>query len=460
MSGDSVYKRCKCRGPDGKEAGPDCPKLRRGDGSWNPRHGTWYFALELPPGPGGKRRPRMRRGGFATREDAEAAQKAARRVIEKGADPSVRVSTEAYLRRWLAGLADLKPTTVRNYRITVDTYLIPLLGHIPLRQLTRDHVAGAFDAIRQWNQALASGKPVRSYQRDVGPAAMQRIRDVLRGALNDAVRAGAADFNAAVHVRMEPLRSRKPVMWTAERTRKFWLDYEAALEAAPGGRGDRAFRTWQLTRLRPSPVMVWNQADLGAFLDYATRSRLSPLFELAAGTGMRRGELCGLRWTGVDLDAGVIHVITARVQAGWAVVEGGPKSEAGWRHVPLVAGDVATLRAWKAAQAAERLRWGSDWKDTGLVFTKEDGSAWHPQDVSREFGMLAFGARLPPVRLHDIRHAHISYLLALGTDARVVSERAGHSGSQMTRDYAAVSLEVSREAAERASATIPRRARR
>ena len=67
---DTLYKRCKCRGDDGKDLGASCPRLRRADGSWNPKHGTWYFALELPRGPGGRRRPRMRRGGFGSREAA------------------------------------------------------------------------------------------------------------------------------------------------------------------------------------------------------------------------------------------------------------------------------------------------------------------------------------------------------------------------------------------------------
>jgi len=91
--------------------------------------------------------------------------------------------------------------------------------------------------------------------------------------------------------------------------------------------------------------MIWSLEDFGAFLDYASRHRMAPLFEIAAGTGMRRGELCGLPWTNVDLDAGSIHVTTARVQAGWTVVKGGPKTDAGYRRVLLIAQDVATLKA-------------------------------------------------------------------------------------------------------------------
>lgn len=102
---DPTYKRCKCRDADGRELGACCPKLRRADGSWNPRHGEWYFAMELPPGPNGKRRPRLRRGGFATQADALAGWEAAKGKLRKGADPASRLTVGQFLRDWLAGRA-------------------------------------------------------------------------------------------------------------------------------------------------------------------------------------------------------------------------------------------------------------------------------------------------------------------------------------------------------------------
>jgi integrase len=457
---DSIYKRCKCRDDDGKERGSDCPDLRRRDGAWAARHGTWYFALELPLGPNGKRRSRMRRGGFATREDAEAARDTAKDKLRKGADPSIRKTTGEYLTEWLAGRVDLKPTTRHNYGVSISTYLVPLLGHIQLGHLQPEHISDAFATIREWNAELAAGRPVRPYQRFVGPAAMQRIRNVLQAALRDAERARMVDFNAARLVPMESEPSHKPMIWTPERTRKFWRDYEAALEVAPGGRGDRAFLVWRSMVLRPFPVMVWTLTDLGKFLDYADGDWMAPVFELAAGTGLRRGELAGLPWTEVDLDAGVVHVTAARVQAGWEVVAGGPKTEAGRREVALTGRDVAMLRAWKRRQSARRLELGAAWDDTGLVFTRDDGRAWHPDAMTERFERLAFAAHLPPVRLHDVRHAHISELFAAGVDARIISDRVGHLNSKMTRDYAAVATEVSRRAAEKVAEAIPRRSAR
>lgn len=460
MSGDSIYKRCKCKDlATGKELGAACPDLKRkGGSSWSSTHGTWYFALELPPGPGGRRRPRMRRGGFATREDAEAAQEKAQEELREGIDPSNRIRVGKYLTDWLAGRVDLKPSTRHNYACSIDTYLIPLLGHIELQALQPLDISRAFATIREWNDRLDRGEPLRKYQKHVGPAAMQRIRNVLKSALRDAVRARLVKFNAAEHVPMESEPSYKPAIWTAERARKFWRDHEAALEVSPLTRGDRGFLVWRSLALRPFPVMIWTIDDLGAFLDYARGHELASLFELAAATGMRRGELCALPWSNVDLDAGALYVTTASVRAGRKVVKGGPKTDAGHRRVPLAAQDVTMLKAHKVAQARQRLEYGPAWTDSDLVFTQDDGTPWHPDAVTRGFERLAFAAHLPPIGFHGIRHMHITYLYGAKVAEHVISSRVGHSGSKMTRAYAAVAEEISREAAEAVAAMIPRRA--
>ena len=455
---DAIYKRCKCRSEDGKELGPRCPKLRRTDGSWNPRHGTWYYTLDLPAGAGGKRK-RMRRGGFATREEAQADRDQAKAKIRKGADPSSRLTVGEYLTRWLEGRLDLKRTTQRNYRMSIGTYLVPLLGHIELSRLRPTDITEAFATIRSWNEELAAGRPVRKYQRHVGPAALQRIRGVLRAALNAAVDAGIGlDFNPATRVRMEPEKRRKPVAWTQERETAFWAAYKKQLaQMPPGGRGDRAFLVWRTMSLRPAPVMVWTPVHAGRFLDYVSRHRLSALYELIAATGVRRGEACGLPWPDVDLEAAQLFVGIERVQVGWEVVEDDPKSEAGKRPVALDKDTVAALRSHRKRQLQERLAWGEDWTDSGKVFTHEDGTPLHPDYVTDLFERLAFALGLPPIRLHDLRHGHASYALAAGVDIKVVQERLGHSTERLTRDtYTTVLDEVARAAAEAVAAMIPR----
>ena len=69
MAEGNTYKQCGCRSDDGKRLGQQCPKLRRGNGTWGTRHGRWYYQLELPPRADGARRALLRRGGFDTQAD-------------------------------------------------------------------------------------------------------------------------------------------------------------------------------------------------------------------------------------------------------------------------------------------------------------------------------------------------------------------------------------------------------
>jgi len=452
---ESVYKRCRCRGQDGRELGPACPALRRADGTLNPRHGTWYFRLELPPGPGGKRRPALRRGGHATRADAVAAREAARGKLRAGADPASRVTLGRYLPEWLAGRPDLKASARRSYAGHIRVYLAPLIGHIDLDRLRAADITGMFAAIEAWNTGLAEGRPVRKSQHHVGAATMQRIRATLRAALNDAVRDGLIPFNPASRVRMAPERKPRPLVWTRERTEAFWAGH--ARQVAEAGPAADPFKIWRDVSLRPRRVMVWTPQQTGTFLDYAAADRLSALFETVAATGERRGEACGQRKADFDLDAGTLTITAARLAMGREVVDETPKSDAGQRTVALDAGLVAVLKAHFARQAADRLAWGEAWAGTGLAFTREDGAPLHPNTVSGRFARLAFSAGLPPIRFHDLRHGAATYSLAAGVDVKVVQDRLGHSTSALTRDtYTSVLPDVAAAAAEATAAMIPR----
>jgi integrase len=437
---DPTYKRCKCRGEDGRELGAHCPRLRRADGSWNPRHGDWYFAMELPPGLDGKRRPRLRRGGFTTQADALAGWEAARGKLRKGADPASRLTAGRVLREWLAGRPDLKASTRRSYALHIAA-MERLVGHIDLDRLRAADITSMFAAI-----AASPTHP--------GPATMQRIRATLRAALNDAVRDGLIPFNPASRLRMAPERRPRPLVWTLERTAAFWAEHARRMAENPSA---DPFKVWRDASLRPGPVMVWIPEQTGAFLDHAAGNRLAAMFETIAATGMRRSEACGLGRADTDLDGGVITVSATRVQIGWDVQEETPKSEAGQRDIALDQRTVAVLRAHLARQAADRLAWGEAWAGTGLVFTHEDGSPLHPATVSNRFRRLAFEAGLPPVSLHSLRHGAATYALAAGVDVKVVQQRLGHSTSALTRDtYTSVLPDVAHAAAEAAAALIPR----
>jgi integrase len=122
------------------------------------------------------------------------------------------------------------------------------------------------------------------------------------------------------------------------------------------------------------------------------------------------------------------------VLAGRQVVTSEPKTSRGRRSIALDPRTVAQLRAWRAAQLEERLAWGPAYRDSGLVFTREDGTPFHPEWLSDAFAWRIKQAGLPPIRFHDLRHTHASLGLAAGVPIKVMSERLGHSTSSFTAD--------------------------
>jgi integrase len=195
-------------------------------------------------------------------------------------------------------------------------------------------------------------------------------------------------------------------------------------------------------------MRTWTAAELRAFLEHVQDERLAALWMLAASTGMRRGEMLGLRWVDVDLDRGRVAVRQTLVIAGRQVVISEPKTSRSRRSIALDPRSVAALRSWRAAQAAERLAWGAGWTDSGLVFTREDGTPIHPEWLSDAFEWRIKTAGLPRIRLHDLRHTHASLGLAAGVPIKVMSERLGHTSSSFTADaYQHVTPGLEEEAA-------------
>jgi integrase len=180
-------------------------------------------------------------------------------------------------------------------------------------------------------------------------------------------------------------------------------------------------------------LKTWDAAQLKTFLEATREERLSPLWHLLAMTGLRRGEALGLRWEDVDLENGRLAVRRALIPNGAVVVVSEPKTARGRRTVAL---DPETVEALKrqAAQQLEDQTNAKKWVDIGLVFTKEDGEAWHPEVITRFFQQAVKRSKLPRIRLHDLRHTHATLALRAGIHPKVVSERLGHATISITLD--------------------------
>jgi integrase len=237
-----------------------------------------------------------------------------------------------------------------------------------------------------FGRLLAARTDTPQARRPLHRARIRRVHALLHAYLNAAVRSGTITRNPASNVELESGRRSRPLVWTPNRV-------------------DR----WRQTGRRPSASMVWTPEQAGAFLDFATRDRLYPLFHLVAYRGLRRGEALGLPWTDLDLDAGGLAVRDnlvdpADVDEDYEEFDD-PKSAAGERTVSLDNQTVAALRAWRRRQKEERLAAGQAWIDSGRVFTKPTGEPLDPRTVSQHFDRLIDRTSRPAVSRTATTHA-------------------------------------------------------
>jgi integrase len=470
----SVYPRCFCRDPKTrKPLGRKCPRLRR-----KGHAAGWFFRYDAPRSPDGERR-RPEIGPFATQKAAEEELAATLARLGGGAQvPDRSLLTGSYLDSHIAGKINLKPRTLATNREIIELYWKPALGHLRLVDVRDHHVAEAIREMMKINRPLPDGeKPSEMLRRmlaaraederrhlapgekrrkkstkPLSPARIARAFAVLRAAMNAAV-PGKIMVSPCAGVELPRAAKVRPLAWTAQREAAFRAALDNRMRAASTERDLTTVEKqelWAAPDLRPCQVMVWLPSHTGKFLDGIEGERLFGLFCLVAYCGLRRDEAVGLAWAEADLDQGVAHV---RQTGGGD----GPKSDAGVRTVPLPTVVVQALKTWRAPQAADRLAWGRDWIDNGLVFTREDGTPVPGQWVSVRFETLAYRVGLPPIRFHDLRHGAASLAKASGADSKYIAALLGHSRSSFTDDvYVTLFPEVAKEAAEAAAAVVPR----
>lgn len=380
------------------------------------------------------------KGGFSTEREARMALNDALSRIDQGSYVKpTRQTVSEYLDQWLDGKGRLRASARRSYREHIDLYLSPGLGHVRLVELREVHIERLYAAMAQLGQPepehshelerILAARAAPALSRPLTDARVRRVHATLMSALGGAVKRRMVGHNPAAHVELATGRRPRAVVWTDDR-----------------------IATWRRTGVR-SAVAVWTAQQAGSFLDEAAGHRLYPLFHLVAYRGLQRVEAVGLRWQDADLEAGLLRITQQMIQLGWATEVGDRKTDSGARSVTLDRRTVEVLRRWRSAQAGERRTWGTAWQDSGLMFTREDGSQLHPDTVSTVFERIHREAALPPIRLHDLRHTAASLALAAGVPLKVVSEQLGHSSLAITADTYTSVLPTSRRPRPRRSPT-------
>jgi integrase len=205
-----------------------------------------------------------------------------------------------------------------------------------------------------------------------------------------------------------------------------------------------------------SPTMrAWTSGEARAFLDATSDDRLAFAWALLLTRGLRRGELCGLKWSAIDLDAGTLRVVSTLITVEGRPVASRPKTSAGLRSIPLEAQLVALLRAHRRRQRTEQVAAGPAYERGGYLLADELGRPYHPDTISGWFESRVAETGLPRIRLHDCRHTAASLMLASGVPVKVVSEILSHASPTITLSvYAHVMPGMAEEAGAALSASL------
>ena len=359
--------------------------------------GSWSYRIDTDADDLGRRRQREV-GGFRTKREAQAALNDALSGSQRGTyvAPS-RTTVRQFLDEWHEGSkTELGVTAWTNYGQIIRRNIQPYLGSKRLTDLSPLDV-------KRWH-----GKLLENGRKDGGPLAVASVKlahRILHRALADAVRWNLIAINPATGVR------------------------------APKGESKE--------------MNVWTAVEASRFLDAVTDDRLAAVWTLALHTGLRRGELAGLRWTDVDLKAGTLTVAQQRTTANHAIVVTTPKAKS-QRQLLLAPATTAALKAHRRHQRKERLALGPAWMDSGYVFVDEAGVEYHPHRFTKMFEKAVAGAGVPKIRLHDTRHTMATLALAAGVHPKVVQEQLGHSTISVTLDtYSHVPQAVRRDSADK-----------
>ena len=184
---------------------------------------------------------------------------------------------------------------------------------------------------------------------------------------------------------------------------------------------------------RRDKIEVLDEVELAAFLDALKGHWIYEPTLLSASTGLRRSEVCGLRWQDVDLKKGTLQVVQAvKVISGKLHIET-PKTARSARTVKLPPASVSELERHRREQLEQRLKLGLGGRPE-YVFTSPLGEVLNPKSLTEVFANKVAEASLKPIHFHGLRHTHITLLLKSGVPVHVVSARAGHAKPSITLD--------------------------
>jgi integrase len=368
-------------------------------GYFRRRGSSWSFTLDIGKDNEGNRKQKTK-GGFKTKKEAEqACAELIHQMTKEGYVEPSQSTLKDYLREWLHSTAKqtLKRNTFETYEIVMNTHLVPELGKMKLNQLKPSHIQNFY---------------MQKIEEGLSPEYVRYMHTILNTSLNQAVKWQLISKNPVSLVQPPRLRSKEQQTWTIE--------------------------------------------EANQFLDATKEEKLHLAYMLAIYTGMRMGEILGLRWKDCNLDSGMLSIQQTLVRTkeeGLIFQE--PKTKGSKRVVAITEEVGALFKKHKAEQNKVKLLLGTAYQDHDLVICTKKGTPISPRNLQRHFARMVHKADVPKIRFHDTRHTHATIMLQLGEHPKVVSERLGHSRISITLDtYSHVIPHMQEDAAKKFSEAL------
>ncbi|SDY34816.1 site-specific integrase [Thermoactinomyces sp. DSM 45892] len=369
------------------------------------RRGYKYcFVIDIGRDPQTGKRKQMWSKGFDEEGDAEKAMIKAIYEMNQGIFvESNKITFGEFLCRWLEDYAQINcaPKTFEFYELVIQKHIIPSMGKLLLTQLKPMHIQNYYS--KKLTNGRLDGKGGLSAR------SVHHHHRLLHEVLEHAVK-WQLIFNNPVKATIPPKPKKK--------------------------------RVNALTKEQVLTV-----------LQLAGKLWCYPIIFFALNTGMRRGEILGLRWKDVDLEKRTISISYSlqRVKKKGLQLRPATKTEGSRRSLAISNSVVDMLKKVQTHQASNKLQVGEFYQDNGFVFSMSCGKPIDPHRVSKEFRHLVKKSDgIPYMSFHDLRHCHATLLLQQGEHPKVVSERLGHSTITLTMDtYSHVLPNMQKEAADK-----------
>lgn len=356
---------------------------------------TWYYAVDLGKDANGKRRRKKERG-FKTKREAEIALAKIVSELSKGTyvEPT-KVLYKDFLYHWLESKRNsLRSQTHYNYEMITKKHVLPELGSLTVQKINSPTLQRFVDEL--CNKGLTG-------------AYIKKIIDVVNSSLKKAMRLG--------YIAQNPME----------------------LVDRP--------------RIGKKEMRVWDKIEVEKFLTAAYPERCYIAFLLAITTGMRQGEILGLRWQDIDFENRTLSVRQTLSHDGKTILSEA-KTKSSIRPIYLPDETLEALRKHRLLVKQEKLKAAVEYRDQDLVVCTTVGTPICPRNLNRTWYRLLNQSGVTQIRFHDLRHTHATLLLQKGIHVKVVAERLGHSNTRVTLDTYSHVLPTMQEEAAKAISDI------